>query len=1079
MLRPNRRFWFSFCYSWALLAICLAEVCGQTNDWEIPERWRADTELTDIVFVSESRGWAIGDQGMLLSTSDGGAHWESVDLNIQCRLESIYFINEQVGWIAGGYQLAGASTTQAVVLKTIDGGAHWQQIPTMAIPKLNRVHFTDLQNGWAIGHGNGDYPTGIFHSQDGGRTWMSPTEGALQSWQTGDGTQEHFAVANGDGINATVSHDHMQAAFLPEREPNVIRQIELESRQQGFAVGDRGAVLSTRNGGLSWREIPRHWGEAAELGQGQVDLNTLHVSERFLWVAGNPGTFIYRFDRETEEWTKARTQVAAGIRKLFFLNSELGWAVGSCGNILNTTDGGLTWRLQRTGPRQFGVVQIVQNPQQLSPIIFAKYCGEEGHLGATLLVRQLNDKSIATRPRVSGEHPIDLVRQASHRVGASLSAEVTTFEPSGIENEGSDIQTQRERIVRFLRTYQPHVVVVAARQVNQEDFQSLVLSAVQQAADAQRFPEQIETLELAPWTVDRVVVHQTDSLGDFRLLRKEYLPQSGRLLGDYTLPSEMLLDYPANVTNSATALTTLWSSSYRDSPLLLDGRQAPRRRAYPAGNAIQTKRLVNKEKILRVLNESIAPNESQTGPWLGRVAEILVDLDEATAGVWLYELAMALESQSQAELAANTHSFLVERYPNHPLTLLSCQWLFRNFSSTEMALWKYQYLEQTAGDSAGQGLVTSSSPASTRVRREGQGGEHTLSWEVVPQAETASAKSDASEASSSQSNTPPFEFVAQQRFRMARAISRSLDSYDAGSGAMGTQVLSRAKLNQKLSPEFSNERRLRDIAYRTPYAWVAERAHNEIAITNQQMANLPAALMCSVTNEKPWLDGHLNEACWQQARQRASQVEFATPRGETETLLIACNGEFLFLGAECYRSGTQMPKATKRLRDEALQAEDRIEILIDVDRDFAVSFRFVIDSTGRLADICGDHPGWDPTWYSCTHQENDRWFVEAAIPLEELGIDGKNLIYGIAVQRWNKDQLTGAWPSPQTSAPQTEVASRSETMPVQFQASGAKAPLGFGYLTFQNSQPVEQSSAENNPVKSAPFTQTADVHLHR
>ena len=49
----------------------------------LPKAWQADAELTDVFFVDENLGWAVGESGVTLRTRDGGNTW-----NAQARINS-------------------------------------------------------------------------------------------------------------------------------------------------------------------------------------------------------------------------------------------------------------------------------------------------------------------------------------------------------------------------------------------------------------------------------------------------------------------------------------------------------------------------------------------------------------------------------------------------------------------------------------------------------------------------------------------------------------------------------------------------------------------------------------------------------------------------------------------------------------------------------------------------------------------------------------------------------------------------------------------------------------------------------
>jgi len=50
-----------------------------------PESWKADAALTDVTFLDRQRGWAVGSQGVLLRTEDGGKTWGEGNLTSTAR----------------------------------------------------------------------------------------------------------------------------------------------------------------------------------------------------------------------------------------------------------------------------------------------------------------------------------------------------------------------------------------------------------------------------------------------------------------------------------------------------------------------------------------------------------------------------------------------------------------------------------------------------------------------------------------------------------------------------------------------------------------------------------------------------------------------------------------------------------------------------------------------------------------------------------------------------------------------------------------------------------------------------------
>jgi photosystem II stability/assembly factor-like uncharacterized protein len=122
--------------------------------------------LTGVTFVDALHGWAVGglahisgeDEGFIIATSDGGAHWSSQLSGLPAALRAVDFADVTHGIAVGD---------GGIIYRTTDGGAHW--LPTSAPvsdgPPYRGVSYPDASHAWATGYRY------IIASQDGGKTW--------------------------------------------------------------------------------------------------------------------------------------------------------------------------------------------------------------------------------------------------------------------------------------------------------------------------------------------------------------------------------------------------------------------------------------------------------------------------------------------------------------------------------------------------------------------------------------------------------------------------------------------------------------------------------------------------------------------------------------------------------------------------------------------------------------------------------------------------------------------------------------------------------------------------------------------
>jgi hypothetical protein len=183
---------------------------------------------------------------------------------------------------------------------------------------------------------------------------------------------------------------------------------------------------------------------------------------------------------------------------------------------------------------------------------------------------------------------------------------------------------------------------------------------------------------------------------------------------------------------------------------------------------------------------------------------------------------------------------------------------------------------------------------------------------------------------------------------------------------------------------------------------------------------------------RPRLDGRLDDAVWQKAPPAALRSAQNDDAEWPASVRLAYDREFLYVAIACREApGVKYAQGSgPRLRDADLSGHDRVELFLDVDRDFVTAYHLAVDQRGWTAEDCWGDRTWDPTWYVAPGTLPGQWTAEAAIPL---------------------DQLTGRYPAPRD----VWAAGLQRTVPgVGFQswstpASTAGMSEGFAYLIFE------------------------------
>jgi photosystem II stability/assembly factor-like uncharacterized protein len=137
---------------------------------------------TSSASVPSLHGVAVGSNGTILRTEDGGETWKRVDRNVKEWLYAVAFADTQRGYAVGA---------RGIILRTDDGGATWKDLETGLTTNL-----------FAIGLAG---PDDVIVTGDQGRILNSKDAG--QSWQIQPSITSSplFAVAYRGGTNLWVA----------------------------------------------------------------------------------------------------------------------------------------------------------------------------------------------------------------------------------------------------------------------------------------------------------------------------------------------------------------------------------------------------------------------------------------------------------------------------------------------------------------------------------------------------------------------------------------------------------------------------------------------------------------------------------------------------------------------------------------------------------------------------------------------------------------------------------------------------------------------------------------------------------
>jgi len=273
--------------------------------------------LNDVYFPNVSTGYIVGNNGVVLKTTNLGQNWVFKNLPVVSKNYSVFFQSADLGFVGNeDYNL----------YKTTDGGNTWTTILTAANYTATSIYFSSASTGYI-----GDHYGNIQKTTNGGDNWTILINmpgydtkvffnNDLRGWGIDNYGNVYTTTNSGSSFtNAQLLNDTLSGIYFL-------------SSTLGYVAGDSGRVYRSVNGGLNWSLL--NTGTT-------VKLKSIYASNaNFIVAAGNNGTFIYSFDGG-DTWT-VETQSSNNINSFYFIpNTLYGCAVGNVGTILKTNNNGI------------------------------------------------------------------------------------------------------------------------------------------------------------------------------------------------------------------------------------------------------------------------------------------------------------------------------------------------------------------------------------------------------------------------------------------------------------------------------------------------------------------------------------------------------------------------------------------------------------------------------------------------------------------------------------------------------------------------------------------------------------------
>jgi photosystem II stability/assembly factor-like uncharacterized protein len=351
----------------AIVVFILSELIfitsAQTQPWKkLPSP--VTGTLRFVSFVDSLTGWAAGEAGTIIRTTDGGSSWDIQNSTVQTFIMDVFFVDQNYGW---AISLRDEFPFNSILLRTINGGDNWftDDFPD-SVGLVRTILFFDTLNGFAGG-------SNISRTTDGGSSWI--------------------------GINI----DSSLVSDFP------IHNFNFFSREFGYACGGRidvaGVIWKTSNSGLNWTAQRVSADEVFDIfifdslnavtlsGDPEglfpiAELKTVNAGETWVysdlpfvglsyaiefrtfnegWSASGE-KFLLTPDHGTT-WDEFGTPDSTTIYDIQFINARTGYAVGKNGTILKLDPTLVSIEKEAILPDELVLLQNYPNPFNPSTVI--------------------------------------------------------------------------------------------------------------------------------------------------------------------------------------------------------------------------------------------------------------------------------------------------------------------------------------------------------------------------------------------------------------------------------------------------------------------------------------------------------------------------------------------------------------------------------------------------------------------------------------------------------------------------------------------------------------------------------------
>ncbi len=346
--------WLLLCFC-LISVFLLSELTADTPKWEVVKS-PVEVTLRGVFFGDENTAFAVGDDGTVIASKDAGKTWQKQESESKANLRGVHFTDKDHGWAcgdgdpdapsaspSGGHVLSGKPLKRSNCLITSDGGKNWESVWLNTNFELRSIWMASKKLGQICAHGSLKHPDGdLYKTTDGGKTWKIKRVYRGLNDCCWAGKSHAWSVGNrngGRGLNdSLLQRAHIIHTSDGGKEWKVQKSVDLggwrkelysvwfADKKFGCAVGDPGAILMTSDGGKNWKLCDKVTDKALYA--------VCFVDKEFGWAVGKAGTILATTDGG-KKWKKVKSPTDETLYSLHLnKDGKVIIAVGEKGTII-------------------------------------------------------------------------------------------------------------------------------------------------------------------------------------------------------------------------------------------------------------------------------------------------------------------------------------------------------------------------------------------------------------------------------------------------------------------------------------------------------------------------------------------------------------------------------------------------------------------------------------------------------------------------------------------------------------------------------------------------------------------------